>query len=417
MKNENMTSRERIRKTLNYEEPDRVPIDVGGSYVTSICVDAYVQLRNHLGLEKSPPKVNELMYMLAETDEEVRQRLHCDVIELESPLARFGIEKKDWKPWVNEQGNTLLVPGGYNPVDEDGYLWIRDPQGNNIARMPKGGLYYDYTQSLSELREFEPADLDQWKKSQPCFTDDQLRELEKKAKKLYEETDYAICGGFYKSGAGVIPGVAGHSFTEWLCILQTETDYACSVVEASTDMALKNLERYMQAVGQYIDLIVISTTDFGTQQCEMFQPEVWKRVYGPNYKKLNDHVHKCSNAKTFYHTCGSIYHLIPHMIEAGVDILNPVQVAAANMDAGRLKEEFGGKIIFWGGGIDTQTVLPFGTSEEVRQQVKERISVFAPGGGFVFAPVHDIQYGVPPENILAMADAALEFGRYPIHHP
>jgi len=417
MKNEKMTSRERVRKALNYEEPDRVPIDVGGSYLTSICVDAYVELRNYLGLKKDPPKVNELMYMLAETDEDIRKRLHCDVIELETPLARFGIEKRDWKPWKNEQGNTLLVPGGYNPVEEDGYLWIRDVQGRNIARMPKGGLYYDYTQSLSEMRDFEPADLKKWKESQPFFTDEQLRELEVQAKKLHEETDYAICGGFYKSGAAMLPLVAGHSFTEWLCILQTDTDYAYSVVDISTDMALKNLERYIQAVGKYLDIIVVSTSDFGTQQCEMFQPEVWRRVYGPNYRKLNDHVHKYSNAKTFFHCCGSIYNIIPHFIEAGVDILNPVQVSAANMGAAGLKEAFGGKIVFWGGGIDTQSVLPFGTKEEVRQQVKERISVFAPGGGFVFAPVHDIQHGVPPENILAMADAAIEFGGYPIHNP
>jgi len=408
-----MTSRERVRCALNHQEPDRVPIDIGGSYVTSVCIDAYAKLRDYLGITGDPPRVSELMYMLAEMEDDVRIRLHGDVIELQSPLARFNIARSDWKSWRNEIGTLVRVPGGYNPVEAEGYLWIRDEAGRNIARMPKGGLYYDYVQSLSELRDFEPADLKQWAAVQPAFTDEHLRALEREARRLQTETDYAICGGFYKSGAGMIPTVAGHSFTEWLCILMTETDYAREVVAISTDAALRNLTRYLDAVGPYLDLIVISTTDFGTQQGEMFQPDIWREVYLPNYKKLNDYVHSRSQAKTFFHSCGSIYHLIPQMIEAGVDILNPVQVSAAGMDARRLKTEFGGRIVFWGGGIDTQTVLPFGTTAEVRAQVKERIEIFAPDGGFVFAPVHDIQYGVPPENILAMADAAVEYGIYP----
>jgi uroporphyrinogen decarboxylase len=411
-----MTSRERVRHAINFREPDRVPIDIGGSYLTSICIDAYAQLRDHLGISGSLPRVNELMYMLAETEEEVRVRLHGDVIELASPLARFNIARRDWKPWRNEMGTLVQVPGGYNPIDEGEYLWIRNEQGQAIARMPKGGLYFDYAQSLSELRDFEPADLKAWQKNQPSFTDEQLRTLEKQAQNLHTTTDYAVCGGFYKSGATMFPSVAGHSFAEWLCILMTETEYARTVIEISTDCALKNLQKYMDAVGNWIDLIVISTSDFGSQQGELFHPQKWRDVYLSGYKKLNDYVHKHSSAKTFYHSCGSIYHLIPSFIEAGVDILNPVQVTAAGMDANRLKAEFGGKIVFWGGGIDTQTVLPFGSTDDVRRQVRERINIFAPGGGFVFAPVHDIQYGVRPENILSMVDAVMEYGAYPIAH-
>lgn len=154
--------------------------------------------------------------------------------------------------------------------------------------------------------------------------------------------------------------------------------------------------------------------DFGTQRVEFFRPEIWHDLFLPRYKMVNDYIHKNSRAKTFIHSCGSIYNIIEYIIAAGFDILNPVQITAGNMGAARLKEKFGGRIVFWGGGVDTQTVLPFGTEDEVREQVKERIKIFAPGGGFVFNPTHCIQYGVPPKNLLAAADTAYEYGTYPI---
>ncbi len=169
---------------------------------------------------------------------------------------------------------------------------------------------------------------------------------------------------------------------------------------------------YIEAVGKYIETIVISTADFGSQKGELLVPDSFRDIYMPAYRRINDYVHSHCRAKTFYHSCGSIRKLIPYMIEAGVDILNPVQSSAADMDPAELKAEFGDKIVFWGGGLDTQYTLPKGTPEEVREQVKERMRIFKPGGGFVFTQEHNIQCDVPFENIKAMIEAAREFGAY-----
>jgi len=207
---------------------------------------------------------------------------------------------------------------------------------------------------------------------------------------------------------------AGHTIVDWLCLLISDKEYAFSILQVTAERAVENLKLYLQAVGDYLDTIFISGTDFGTQKGELFNPDIFRELYVPNMKLINDYVHKHSKAKTMYHSCGSNFNLIEYFIEAGVDILNPVQTAAANMDPVVLKKKFGDRIVFWGGGIDTQTVLPYGTVENVRDQVKERILALATGGGFVFTQVHNIQHGVPPQNIVAMADAVLEFGKYPL---
>ena len=176
---------------------------------------------------------------------------------------------------------------------------------------------------------------------------------------------------------------------------------------------MQNLELYIQAVGRYIDTLLLSGTDYGTQTGELFNPDVFKELHVPNYRMMTDYVHQRSDIKVMMHSCGSIYRIIPYIIEAGVDILNPIHVNTKNMEPQKLKDEFGGRLVFWGGGVDTQTVLPFGSPEEVAAQCKERIDIFAPGGGFVFTPVHNLQYGVPPENVEAMIKAVLEHGQYP----
>ncbi len=199
-----------------------------------------------------------------------------------------------------------------------------------------------------------------------------------------------------------------------MCTLMTDQDYAYSILSAHTKNAIENLEVYLQAVGKYLDTIVISGFDFGIQDRELFDPEIFKDIYLPNYKLINDYIHQNCGAKTLYHSCGTNWNLIEYFIEAGWDVLNPVQTTASNMDPVKLKEKFGIRITFLGGGIDTQTVLPFGSTEEVIEQVKQRIKIFSPGGGFIFSQIHNVQYGVPPENFMAMVDTAYEFGVYPI---
>jgi uroporphyrinogen decarboxylase len=410
-----MTSRERVWQAIHFNEPDRVPIDIGANFATGIHVDAYIALCKYLGYDLEPPKVYEMLLTLARMDDRIRRRLHCDVIELENPTMRW-FENKDWKPWVNQQGNTVLVPGGFNPVvDGNGYIWIKDGGGKPLACMSKGGYYFDFADSVSLTNgETVKMDPDIWKNSLPLYTDQELRQIEANARDMFDNTEFSICGGFYRGSMTMVPTIAGQSFSDWMCTLVTEPDYAESIIHIMADRAIENAGLYLQAVGKYIDTIVVSASDFGTQKREMFHPDIWRDIYMPNYRRINDFIHQNSHASTFFHCCGSIANILEYFIKAGVDIVNPVQTSASGMDPIELKKKYGGRIVFWGGGADTQSVLPYGTIEEVRQQVKERIQIFAPGGGYVFNQIHDIQFKVPPENIVAMVDAAKEFGRYPI---
>jgi uroporphyrinogen decarboxylase len=404
-----MTSRERVRKAINFQETDRVPIDIGGAVVSGICIDAYVELSRHLKLELGVPTVYDQFGMLARIAEPVRRRLHSDVIELENPAVAWGLENKDWKPWKTGLGNTVLMPGGFNPVvDEKGYIFIKDAKGTSLAYMPPGGLYFERACETTMLDEVEMMDPQVWANSLPLYSEEHLRQLEETARDLYENTEYSIQGGFLKGGLGSNGIFAGQTISNWLCTLVADPEYASSVLEATSKRAVENLKLYLQAVGKYIDTILVSGTDFGTQKSELFRPEIFRDLYVPNIRRITDYIHTHSRAKAMYHSCGSNFNIMEYFIQAGVDIFNPVQTSAVNMEPARLKKHFGGRIVFWGGGVDTQAVLPRGTADEVREQVKERIKIFAPGGGFVFSTGHNIQYGVPSENILAMVDTAIE---------
>jgi uroporphyrinogen decarboxylase len=409
-----MTPRERVLKACSFEEPDRVPIDIGGSQVSGICIDHYCDLLKYLDI-KELPKVYEQFEMLARVGEPIRKRLRGDVISLENPSMRWGLHNKDWKKWRTFKGSEVLMPGDFNPViDEKGALVLKDNNGMPISSMAKDTLYFEFACGTAMSKEIVKMDPDKWKDSIALYTDEELEQIAAEAKNLHENTGYAVFGEFGRGGLGTIGLLAGHTITDWLCVLLTERAYAEEILQATAEKALENVKLYLEAVGKNVDIILVSGTDYGTQRIELFNPDIWRDLFMPRFKIVNDYVHKNSKMKTFIHSCGSIYNIIEYIIAAGFDILNPVQVTAGNMDAARLKEEFGGRIVFWGGGVDTQTVLPFGSADEVTEQVRERIKIFAPGGGFVFNPTHCIQYGVPPKNLLAAADAAYKYGVYPI---
>ncbi|MBN2290991.1 MAG: hypothetical protein JXM70_01115 [Pirellulales bacterium] len=410
-----MTSRERIQTALAFEEPDRVPIDIGGSNCTGICVDEYVELTRALGLELDAPKVYEPFEMLARMEEPLRQRLHGDVVSLENPSMKFGLINDNWKSWRTQQGNDVYMPGNFNPeVDEQGSTYILDSKGNRQAVLVPGALYFEKTCPTGLSDNFSKMDPDEWRGKIELFSDEHLRIIENNARTLYENTDYAILGEFGKGGLGTTSLFAGHTLTDWICLLVTEPEYCSSILQATAERAVENLKLYLDAVGRYIDVVFISAVDFGTQKAPLFNPDIFRDLYVTNYRMMNDYVHANSRAKTFFHSCGSVFDFLEHFIDAGVDIINPLQLTAANMDARRIKQTYGRRIVFWGGGVDTQTVLPFGTQEEVVEQVNERLQIFAPGGGYVFTPVHCVQHGVPPANLLAAVDAAYEIGRYPM---
>ena len=402
-----MTPRERITAAINHRESDRVPVDISGTKLTGIHVDEYVELTRSLGMDFGPPKVFDHYQMLARADDLMHRYFGSDVIELENiDETWWGIENKDWKPWTTGAGNSVLVPGGFSPLeDADGTLTIYNKDGKAAASMPKNGFYFDRIAETGFTDDTPLMSTEEWyTKSRPLYTDEHLRLLEKRAKFLHDYTDYAVAGGFNKFTATSSTGYGGQTFTNWLCLLLTEEEYCAEMIDAAARRAVENLKLYLDAVGSYIDIITVSTTDYGTQKAELFSPDIFERIYKPAIKLINDYIHGTSGAKTFYHSCGSIFNIIEHMIEAGVDIINPVQTSADNMDPVKLKNEFGKKVTFWGGGVEAQTTLMFGTPEEVREQVRERISIFAPGGGFVFAPTHNIQCKIPLGNLIAMIE-------------
>ncbi len=412
-----MDSRERVMAALNFQEPDRVPIDLGGTWMTGIMAHALIQLRQYLGLDGHPVRVYELYQMLGEVESDVLDRLSCDVVPLDTRAGFFGIPRQDWKPWTLWDGTEVLVPGGFCPLtEEDGALTIRQgdqPGGQISARMPEDGFYFDIPEQtdIGEIPELVP--IDKLRNRWQLVRDEELAFLAARAKQL-RSTGRAIVAGLWGIGCG---GLAPRRTTDrvpWLCLLATEKNYCREVMDAQSEVCIENARLYFQALGDNVDIVGICGEDYGGQNGPLISPELFAEVYVPSQKRVNDWIHQNTPYKTFFHCCGSMLELIEGFIEMGANIINPVQCSAANMEPTVLKGRFGGRIAFWGGGVDTQKALPFGSPAEVREQVRDRIRTFAPGGGYVFNPIHNIQRDSPPENIVAAYEAAVSFGEYPI---
>ena len=410
-----MTSRERVYKAIRHKEPDQVPTAIGGTYLTGIHAGAYKKIVDNLGLDLMPAKIVDQFLMQVRTDPIIINWFNGDVINLENVIQTMGFTNQDWKVWKTHKNYDVLMPGEFAPYqDERGYTYINDKNGIQCAYMSPDGEYFESTIKTTMSDEIEYVDPLHFKASLPCYKDEHLKIMEKQAQFYHNHTSYSINGGFAWMSLFGTSGIAGHTFSDLLCLIALEPDYIKSIVMAKMEWQLEQLKIYLQAVGKYIDTIIISRADFGGQKSELFNPEQFKNIYLPAYKILNNYVHKSSKAKTIFHSCGSIRNILKYFIEAGVDIINPVQTSAGGMDPMELKQEFGDKLVFWGGGADTQKTLPFGKPEEVRDEVKKRISILAPGGGFVFSQIHNLQSDVPFENIKAMVEAVKEFGKYPI---
>jgi len=411
-----MTPRERVCKAVNHQVPDRVPIDLGGMKASGIAVSAYDRVRRKLGFSR-PTKVLDPRFMIATVDEEMLRRLHVDVVPLDLSIILSAICSDDqWTARRLFDGTEPLFPPNTKIAEDAEGNWILlNADGSHSSfRMPRNGYYFD-DMSFNRGGPIDPA------KFRPVdsIPDQHLQILERYARRLYEETDYAILGwgfGICFLGLSLITDRASNVTQglpdEWMMMLMTEKETCHEMMNRSVDATIKCLSLVHQAVGDRCFAWGIAADDSGTQRGEFLRPQLWAEMLKPHYKKLCDWIHAHTSWKVFLHSCGSIYHLLPHFVEAGIDILNPVQTSAANMDPGRLKAEFGDRLVFWGGGCDTQRVLGRATPEEVRQHVRERLEVFAPGGGYVFNQVHNIQANVPAENIIAMFDAAYEFGAY-----
>jgi len=408
-----MTGRQRVLKALNHEEPDRVPLDLGGTIMSGIMAHALDRLRRHLRLELRPVRVYEAFQMLGEVEMDVAERLGIDVLPVEPPVQFFGLRREGWKPWRLWDGTEVLVPGQFE-VETDGRGdWLLHTEGDLSkpveGRMPKGGYYFDRI-SVTEIHdEFAPPPLEEVR-TQGRVSTEELEFLAARAQTLRRDTDKALLLGCW--GKFGLPWVG--SIPDFLVLQALDPAYVCELFAIRTETALDNLAKLACYLGDNIDIVGLDGTDYGSQNAELFSPEIFAELYVPFLREQNAWVHEHTSWKTWQHSCGSIAGILPLLQDAGLDILNPVQTSAAGMDPSWLKERFGTGLTFWGGGIDTQKTLPFGTPEEVAEQVRRRIRVFAPGGGFVFNAIHNIQQETPPENVVAAYDAARTAGTYPI---
>jgi len=409
-----MTSRERVLKAVNFEEPDRVPIDLGGMRASGISAVVYSELKRRMDLD-TPTKIRDKLQILAEVELEVVDRLHVDVVPLEPSLARWA--NSDAAAGVRRTlftGTDVVFPPGTVIAEEADGSWVhRDASGQAYARMPRDGYYFDFIRPTMSGKTIDPDAF----RPPRTVSDGELEAMATRAEFLHEHTDKAILGwgvsiSLLGMSALLSDNITQGSLDNWLMMLMTEQDTANEMMARYVDATIECLKLYHQAVGDRVFAWGVASDDAGTQRSELVSPDLFETMIKPHYRRLCDWVHANTNWKTYLHSCGSIYHYISHWIDAGVDILNPVQISAANMEPERLKSEFGGRVVFWGGGCATQHVLPNGSPDDVREHVRHNLSVFSPGGGFVFTQVHNIQQNVPVANVEAMFDAAFAYGGY-----
>jgi uroporphyrinogen decarboxylase len=375
---ETLNSRERIYKTLNHEEADRFPIDLGMYFATGISVFAYYNLRKYLGLSTDNIQLADTVCLLARVDEDIREMFHCDTVLLNPPF------KKQVR-WHVRDNFDFLIPEQMNPRVEGNYFISE--RGKEKMIMPLDGYFFDGS----------------WIEYKDYPEEENLKVLCAEAERLYQETDKFTCliGEFNCFFTGI----------EMACDMLTDPDSVIRQNEALLKNQIDKFLRILKYGGNHIGCIDINA-DMGMQTAPFFSTDCFDQFILPYMKEFIRVVHENSNIKVFLHSCGSIKPLIPRFIEAGLDILNPVQISAANMDPAELKKEFGGNITFWGGGCDTQRVLGFKDEKAVRENVKNLCRIFKTGGGFVFNQVQNIQGDVSPQNIIAMFDEAYKNSFY-----
>ena len=410
-----MTSRERLAATLNHQSTDRLCVDFGAGFQTGMGAGAVHRLRQAiLGPSDYRVKVIEPYQMLGEIDDELREALELDVVGVHGPGTMFGFKCEDWKPFTMFDGTPVLVPGKFNVAPADDGGWMIYPEGDTSvppsAWMPKGAYFFDATNRQLPLDESRLSPEDNCEEME-VIGDADVRHFETRASHYHENTQYGIymtLPGTAFGDIALVPapwmkspkGIRG--VPEWYMATVTQRDYVVKVFQRQLECALESIDKLAAAVGDRAQVVFVSGTDFGTQTSQFCSVQTYRELYRPFHKAVNDRIHQRTKWKTFIHSCGAVLPFLPEFIDAGFDVLNPVQCSAKGMDPRTLKREFGREIVFWGGGVDTQHTLPFGTPEQVYREVRERIDIFAEGGGFVFNSIHNVQSNVPTENLLAM---------------
>ncbi len=421
-----MTSRERVYKVLNHEEPDRVPIDFGGNYNTCINAIAYNRLKKHLGIE-SPTYGRSIITMIASPDLddglEIMKLMGGDVLEFppnfwvnwNSGLPEGTVD--DTMSFTLKDGSTCLFPMRPEPIRRDNGDWEIEQFGIPTFRMPDGGYYFDRIYNpLSDIKTVK-----QLEEAMPLIAeashlrplkDEYLKKLSYHAKKAHEETDFFIIANIHSYISIWHACLEAFGYENYFMLMASDKNFIHRWMEFSIDLIEKRLKGYLNAVGPYIDGFIIGD-DYGTQNGPQMSTKMFRDQVKPYLTRICSLVHDTfPHVKILQHSCGSIAPLIPDLIEAGIDAVNPVQTTARNMDAEMLKREFGKDITFWGGGVSCQTTLFSGTVEDVKNEVKKKMEIFKPGGGYVFTADHDIQEHVIPEMIIAIYQTAKKYRDY-----
>jgi uroporphyrinogen decarboxylase len=382
-----MNSRDRVQLALNHKEADRVPFDLGATVLTGIHRQSYRALRSYLGLPKVKDNIVDIFQQIVLVDDDVREILKCDVRNVAPrPSSAFHLEIKEM----------------------DGYSYLYDEWGIGWKMPLQGGLYYDmfdhplaHAQSIADLEDYSWPD---------PLNDARFEGMaERAAQAAQVEGQGVFIGGM---SAGIMEIAAWmRGFDNYFVDFAANEELLVALMRKVMEIKMAYWDRALTLIGDNVDA-VHEADDFAGQYKMLISPTSYRRIVKPLHKELFDFIHDRTRAKLFFHSCGSIRSVIPDLIEIGVDILNPIQVSATGMDSAELKHEFGDQVVFWGGGVDTQRVLGDGTPDEVRAETKRRIRDLAPGGGFVFATVHNIQGNVPPENIIAMWETLQEEGVY-----
>jgi uroporphyrinogen decarboxylase len=411
-----MTRRERVLAAIAHHEPDRVPIDLGAMRSTGITAIAYGRLKKYLGLTGGKTYVYDVVQQLAQPERALLDYVESDVVDLG---RAFLTGEGDWQDFELPDGSPAKAPSHirFRPDGAGGRLALNSA-GEAIGAMPQGAFYL--SQLRFPLKDWDGRDLGvldrlpelmdevtwaalpspPWHKP---LTEDHLRDIRLKAKDLFETTDFAVMAAF------------GANLLEWGQYLCRNDQFLIDLVENPakvealldrlTEMHIANLEKFLDAIEGYVQIIQMGD-DLGTQQAPVISPRMYRRFFKPRHRLIYERVKRRRGIHLFLHSCGAIADLLPDLIEAGVEIINPVQTSARGMEPERLKRDFGKDVTFWGGGCDTQRVLPQATEAEIDDHVRRRIETLAPGGGFVFTQVHNILPNVPPQNIVAMAEAA-----------
>ena len=415
-----MNSRQRVIAALNHQEPDRIPIDLGSHASSTIAALAYMKLRRHLGLTDGLPRMYNTWGQQCDVEEAVLDRLGADVVPLHRLVTALSIPNDNgWKEWTLADDNNCLVPIGFDPVKNDEGDWEWHENGRMIAKMPGEGTH-GFTLFYAPM-EGEPTrpKIDKLLTStnnnfisRITMSDREEKYLAAEAKRLYASTERAI---LFQFGGTVLENAQGiFGWDEFFVQCLQDPDLVHYFLGALTELHLDALQRSLKDVGEHIHVIQFGD-DLGAQQGPLLDPELYRRVLLPYHKKLFGFVREHHpNVHVMLHCDGAVYELLADLIHAGMQVFNPLQTDSTGMDPARIKREFGKDLCFWGGGCDTHGTLVRGSLSQIREDVRCRLQVLAPGGGFVFNQIHNILPEITPERVLAMFDAACEFGTYPM---